>query len=411
MKKHYILALVASVVCGMSAQAQMQVRSAQPQSIKVQLERSDAQVKKSGSLLRSGEAQQLPDSIIVTDADGAFISKNIYKYSEEGFASEMWYYEWNAEVSKWDNYTYNTYDRDANGNAIGQLTQRWNGSEYVDSIKRTSTYDEQNRLVKFDEWIGTKHKVETYTFNGDSCLYIYEDTVFTADGQYQNSDITLGKHEYVYDEAGNKVKELLYSFNTVGEDNVPVWYLWQENDNTYDEQNRQTGATWTYYDEAKNVLATNDVEYTYVGDGDKNYTHIQRMTYSQEYKDEYGVEDVYLGQRQEVIAGNPEQLIYSQQTEEGGEWIVNQIGNYYYPQGSSVANETIQQNVAPVCKAYTSNGALIITTSEAVPVQVYTMGGACCYDATVNGQASIASLPAGIYIVKCQQETYKIKVK
>ena len=84
---------------------------------------------------------------------------------------------------------------------------------------------------------------------------------------------------------------------------------------------------------------------------------------------------------------------------------------YYYPQGSSVANETIQQHVAPVCKVWSTNGALTIAVSEATPVQVYTMSGVCCYDATVHGQATIANLPAGIYIVKCPQETYKIKVK
>lgn len=48
-----------------------------------------------------------------------------------------------------------------------------------------------------------------------------------------------------------------------------------------------------------------------------------------------------------------------------------------------------------------------------VPYIIYNMYGKTCLSGETDGagQATISSLPAGIYIVKCQQETYKVKVK
>lgn len=57
-------------------------------------------------------------------------------------------------------------------------------------------------------------------------------------------------------------------------------------------------------------------------------------------------------------------------------------------------------------EALTADGAIVITTTE-----VYGMTGICHYNATVNGTATIANLPAGIYIVTAGGETLKTAVR
>lgn len=56
-------------------------------------------------------------------------------------------------------------------------------------------------------------------------------------------------------------------------------------------------------------------------------------------------------------------------------------------------------------------GAIVITTTEATAVQVYGMTSVCHYNATVSGTATIANLPAGIYIMTAGGETLKIAVR
>ena len=62
-------------------------------------------------------------------------------------------------------------------------------------------------------------------------------------------------------------------------------------------------------------------------------------------------------------------------------------------------------------EALTADGAIVITTTEAQAVQVYGVTGVCHYNATVSGTATIANLPAGIYIVTAGGETLKVAVR
>lgn len=83
MKKHYILALMASVVCGMSVQAQESVQPVQSQKGRSQIERSEIPplVQKTGSLLRSG-ATNLADSLIRADGNGVNMYKFVFEYTK-----------------------------------------------------------------------------------------------------------------------------------------------------------------------------------------------------------------------------------------------------------------------------------------------------------------------------------------
>ena len=403
MKKRYFLALAASVVCGMSVEAQVPMKVCQePQDgLKVQTANPNAVnplLKKSTSLLRSTDTA-LPDSVITTDGNGVNIYRNIYKYDENGRKTEMWYNEWDTETSTWseEQSSYNTYKYDTNGNEIYHYYE--GTTEYGwDEQETNNLYDEQNRLLQREIKGKYENILDTYTYDGNQCVYYRTRHVISENNNY------LTFEAYTYDDAGNTVKEEIFNFSQLDENNEPMWYLERVNEYTYDSQNRVIDRTDTWYNEDGSLNSTNEQDYVYVNEGASDYEYYQRVI------DASGQQTAYMGQKYELKVGNPTQYIYSEQATENGPWKVAQIINYYYP-GPLTSNETISDNAEPTFKAYATDGSLVITTTGARAVQVYGIAGACHYNATVNGSATISNLPAGIYVIASEGETMKISVR
>ena len=402
MKKHYILALMASVVCGMSVQAQESVQPVQPQKDRLQIERSEIPplVQKTGSLLRSG-ATNLADSLIRADGNGVNMYKFVFEYTENGQESCVSGYEWDAATSSWASEKFNsyTYTYDENGNQIRIVYEEIEDGQVSTEIT-TNSYDDQGRLTSTYFVSDRKHTLETYAYgdDGNECYYEERDSTF-VDGQLKEWGISPEVH--TLDDAGNATKIIYLTFDE-WKDNETEWHQYAGEEITYDSLGRMLTSHYFWMNDEHVVTYTEDITCTYVEEPSV-------YTYEQVKTDEGDIS--YYAIKYEITDGNPQIEIMSCKYAEGDAWTVVCRDAYYYSQSSSVANETIQQHVAPVCKVWSANGALTIAVSEATPVQVYTMSGVCCYDATVHGQATIANLPAGIYIVKCPQETYKIKVK
>lgn len=89
MRKRYFLALAASVLCGMSVEALVPVG-----------EKAPAAPGKPVSLLRSGDAKALPDSMIRV-IDGENYLKFVYAYTDEGALSLMTAIRWDADAASW----------------------------------------------------------------------------------------------------------------------------------------------------------------------------------------------------------------------------------------------------------------------------------------------------------------------
>ena len=370
MKKHYLLALMASVVCGMSAQTRTNVAGIDPsrlgaaamnQPTSAATDGSAAsstavRTKAPASLLRSASAQ-LPDSLIDLNAQGVRFAKNTFKYNDAGQTTEMYYYLWNEAASDWamEGSTYNTYTYDANGNEIGHIYHEWNGSEYVEKEITTKTYDERDRVLTED-------------------LRIPDDKSISYGGNWNEETGEMDWYEAI------------------------VWSY------EYDALNRTVASNMENSDKAGNVLNTTDITYEYADEGTWNYTLVQRSKAASEPN------PVYIAQKQERKEGNPAIVTTSQQYTEDGPWTVIATNYYYYP-GPLTANESIKDSAEPTFEAYVANGALHVTTSEAAAVQVYGVTGVCHYNATVSGNATIANLPKGIYIVKVGGETMKLSVR
>ena len=404
MKKLYLLAFMAATTLGLSAQT-WNVAPQNPNHHKnsksIQTKAPvvmSSQVKKSSnsSLLRSSGSTQLPDSIIYTDGDGVNISRNIYKYDENGWISSMQFNAWDAETSSWSEElsAYNTYKYDENGNEIYHTFDGWNG-EKMDSQITNNIYDDQNRLLQRYIVGKDNHILSTYTYTGNQCVYYKTDSMFNE--RLIGYDFEL----YTLNEAGLHINDSIFSYE-VNENNEISWYLSEVVEYTYDSQNREIASTTSFYDKS-GYYGKIEKTTSYPGDGTEEYTIIQQVIYPDESLGDYR------GDKCEIKEGNPTQYIYSLQTTKDGPWVTGTIESRYYPKGT-VANETIKADM-PALKAYAANGTLFINLNGTAPVQVYSVNGTCHYNATASGNIAIANLPAGIYIVKAGDETVKISVR
>ena len=395
---------MASIVCGMSAQAQVSVQPVKPQNNRLQVEKAGIPtlVQEPGSQLRSGLTYQL-DSVVRTNNRGAIDCIFLYEHTDEGFVSLLTGYMWDATTSDWADekfYSY-AYTYDERGNQIRTEYEAINDGQVSTEIT-TNSYDDQNRLVSTHFVSDERHIGESYTYQEDgTCNYMCLDSLFSA-GVYTDTTYLYGQKRTL-DEAGNVTKSVYLSFygEWIGEETEV--YQFAEENFTYDSLNRMQSSNYIEMEKDGTVTYTCDITYTYADDSDDNYT--------EEWIMKEGDETFYYAEKHELTGENPMVLTQYIKYAKEDEWAMDYSDAYYYSQSSSVANETIQQHVTPVCKVWSTNGALTIAVSEATPVQVYTMSGTCRYDATVHGQATIANLPAGIYIVKCPQETFKLKVR
>lgn len=402
MKKHYILALMASVVCGMSAEAQQVTSQSEPQlGIQIQAESlsNPTLVQNPVSLLRSTGTNQI-DSVIRTDGNGAKTYKYLYAYTEKGQIASIEGYKWDASTSNWaseKHYSY-VYTYDENGKQIRTVYEIINDDQ-VSTETTTNIYDAQGRLTDTYTVSDEMHSSESYFYREDgTCNYMSIDSTFT-DGVYDRR--TIGMQERTLNEVGDVTKIIYLGFDEWKGDET-MWHQYAEENITYDSLNRMLTSHYLWMNDEGVVTYTRDITYAYTGDDDLNYTAEQITTDNGK--------TIYYAVKYEMTEGNPRIQTISYKNAESDAWTLSYRDTYYFLQGSSVANETIQSSVAPVCKVWTSNGALTVATSEAVPVQVYSIQGVCRYHAEVAGEQTIP-LSAGIYIVKCQQETYKVVVK
>lgn len=400
MKKQYFLALVASVVCGMSAQAQIQAPlQTVPMTQIQQPTQSNLKANTSSSLLRATDTRLLPDSVYSGNSAGGY-DKTYYKYTEEGLVSEqvsqqwMWtsdgggdyfffYYKW--EYDEHGNQTRYTYDNRYNGTT--------GGTTYV------NTYDEQERLSsRYSVTENGSHSIANYEYDGNNYTITTRDSSFNADGTL--SDISYYKYEYHFDDAGNQIASITYGISGWEDEEAPIWYPQTVNEYTCEPNGFILNGRTTQYDEVGNVTYEFYYENEFLDESGKNF--IQRNDWIS-----FGNTDV---SKYEVEGENPE-IEYRSTQNVDGTWTEREIRQIRFYPGPLTANETIKDSAEPTFKAYATDGSLVITTAEARAVQVYSIAGACHYNATVNGYATISNLPAGIYVIASEGETLKVSVR
>ena len=151
MKKHYLLALMAGVVCGMSAQTRIQTppqaeKQAVPMTRVQQPVRNVLKANAPSGLLRAADIQVKPDSIYYPNSEGGY-DKDYYKYTEEGLTSEILKYQYLFTDGGGGDYfrMYTKYEYDEHGHQLRYVYENGYAGTVL-TLTYENTYDEQGRL-------------------------------------------------------------------------------------------------------------------------------------------------------------------------------------------------------------------------------------------------------------------------
>ena len=336
------------------------------------------------------------DSIIRTDENGEKKFKYLYEYTDGGQVLAWTSHAWDKTAADWkDEITHSMrYTYDDSSRVIREVYGIF--SEKVSYTETTiNAYDDKGRICRTDFMTSYNHRTELFHYTEENlCLYTSADTLFWGT---ENEIIGNDKQERYLNDAGNATMIIYYGYDKwLGEDTQ--WYPYAEENIEYDAQQRVTHSKYVVTDASGKPNFTEEKTYTY--DGPVNI--YEKVT------TEDG-QSTYYAEKEESSGENPViQTIYEKRARDA-EWNILYIEKRYY--SGLTANESISGSVEPAFEAYTADGAIVITTTEATAVQVYGMTGVCHYNATVNGTATIANLPAGIYIVTAGGETLKIAVR
>lgn len=347
----------------------------------------------SNPLVKSNATQNV-DSIIQRNA-AENVSKTVYTYTDDKKVSEELVYTWNALSKDWTNFskTSNTYD--AAGNKTAVITQKWGGKVWNDSIKITSTYNDQGHILSYDlrDLLVNRHRVEEYTYNGLNGVEIYVDTTRTSETAFT---VIRGKIETEYMENGQIKSYINYNKNS-NEADKDEWVFNNKLTYTYDDQGRLSE---TSLDNATYQL------------GKWIYSYTDNSELMQLYQRFSADADLALLSETltEMEGENPVTTtvkVKNYWDNENPEWVVTSQTYTYYPENSSTQVETpVLENV----RVYSQDGILYVETPENMSVQVYSILGGCYYNAFVNGSAQISNLQSGIYLVRINQKTVKVRI-
>lgn len=363
MKKHYLLTIVAGLICNLVANAET----------------------------------LLPDSIISYGENGQKITKHYYLYDANRKKIQSEVFDWDVAKSDWALESKTTFAYDAAGNNTGEILYSWNGSGFQESQICTFVYDDQNRLMHVDlnDIDYKRHFVETYAYKGKEIYISQEDTTWMP-GRDIIFSRSRTKYQRTLDNAGNVVEEVIQSY--FEDDNE--WFTSRVAESEYDSEGRCAKVVASNYNPYGELSSTEETTRLYDG---KSYTQIYRSDVRGE-SDSRVTETKY-----EVSGENPEIHSISLKDTTTGTWKFQHKISYYYPSKSSTSNETITPESK--VKVFAMNGILHIQSAQSMNVQVFAINGSCRYNARVNGTATVSGLPAGIYVVRANDRVIKVNVR
>lgn len=374
MKKHYFLVLAAGCLSCLSVNAQNRVVNG-PKDVFHPGAEGISAAWTAPQVLTRAAGEMLPDSIVwVNPSNGQKYRKMVYTYTENGSVEKADGFNWNSDLSDWEYHDNVTYTYTSEGLQSSYVFTNVEGFLYEsknehDLEKKTGTYSTK---IFMDGNLTSEVKGDM-TFN-DRWTLLTQTTYGTLD---INED---GK----IDEKDNNA------------DGSP-WHKIEDTFLEYDASNRKTKETHKSY---WNDRVLEETEMTWVWDG-KSYTYVTKYI-------ENGEVETF-ERKYDVTDGNPKKGLLFEKNE-AGEWLLIDEEYTYYPKGIETANETVEAPARDV-KISVVDGTILISTQESLPVQVYSVLGACHYNATVNGDASVSGLPAGIYVVRVDGNALKVLLK
>lgn len=377
MKKHYFLLLAAGCLSCLSVNAQN--RQDGPMS---QRDNRHPKIKRTAVLpacqvLTRAAAEALPDSTVWVDPeDGEKYWKEVYSYAEEGGYAKVEELEWDSDLSEWKPFSNSTYTYTEQG--------------LLSSYKYTDVegYEDERNF----EYDGKKGTFTTTKIAPD-----YPEIKFKGDLTYNDQWLCLTETSYIAPDVNGDGKIDAGDYNA---DGTP-WYKDYDASYEYDALGNCTKEVVTNFNDKASV--SSKVVTTTVWDG---------MSYTEKVVLEYpGEGETETAERKyDVKEGNPQEGLWYEKDEDTGEWVLKDKDYTYFPKGSGTANETVEAPAEDV-KVAAADGKIFISTPENMRVEVYSFVGKCCYNAVVNGNASVSGLPAGTYVVRADGKAMKVCVR
>lgn len=157
----------------------------------------------------------------VDETTWLFISKVVYAYNEIGekLLYELWF--WNTELLQW--YGYYKYVYEYNGNGDKTYEQKWSwSSDLFDWINYHYIDDEYNEFGKthHEHWKWDVDNSIWYGYLLSDRYYnsLGNDTLYLTYSWVNNDWLKLWKYESVFNEDGNRIQSLMFSWNSETEE-------------------------------------------------------------------------------------------------------------------------------------------------------------------------------------------------
>lgn len=233
------------------------------------------------------------DSLITTNSNGGYYSKQIFSYNEDNFFTKSENFFWNYDTSSWDLVQIYQYDYDESNNLIAQIQKEF---IYYSGSKTEFIYNDQNQVISTrfanltDDEVYYQERLDHQYLNGNIVREDFYQSVNGADQwvntffgiaaydelnrqtdieQYiiengQNVGLSKGKYEYYLDT----------NLNTLYEN-----YEWSSNNTWFPNQRIEQSFDNNYITEQK-LLAWNYNLNNWTGD----QTHKTIFTYDDQWR-------------------------------------------------------------------------------------------------------------------------------
>lgn len=242
---------------------------------------------------RSANNQQIEklDSIVTTQPNGDFFSKQIFSYNEDNYFTKSENFFWNFETSEWDLVQIYQYEYDDNNRLIAQIQK-----EFIDftGSKTEFTYNNQNEVVstKYSSFENDQfyylERMDHQYLNGNIVAEDFYQSVngtdqwvktFFGTAVYDNLNRQIGIEQYIIDNGQNiglSKANYQYYADTTNKLTLYEYFEWTSNNTWFPNQRIEQTFDNGYITEQKLLVWNYDLE-SWTGD----QTHKTLFTYDE----------------------------------------------------------------------------------------------------------------------------------
>jgi Secretion system C-terminal sorting domain len=274
-------------------------------------------VQNSKVILEEIISTKVVDSVVTVHLDGS-IDKTKYMYNSNGKLTSEVNKSWNG--TNWVNSNRKTFTYDSNGNETSWLSENWDDTNWVNYFSYTKEYDSSKNLTSwlYEDWEDTKwiHNTRrkfTYDSNNNITSFLYEE--WDA-----NNLLYINRTTYTYDPSGNIISGVIEKWNETD------WETISRGNSTNDSNGNMISwinESWN----GTNWVNSNRKTFTYDSNGNEtswlseNWIDTNWINYSSYTR---------------IYDSNGNQTLWVFQTWDDTNWVTNSRRNYTYDSDENI---------------------------------------------------------------------------